>query len=72
MNDLLVHNHVLIPLADRASTVPFRSDFKGVRSNALDSEMWNIHEWYRETRQRPAEVIWRPPGDRSTRRFWQL
>ena len=48
MNDLLVQNYVLIPLVDRASVVPFRSDLKGVRSNALDSEMWNIHEWYRE------------------------
>ena len=48
MNDLLVQNYVLIPLVDRASVVPFRSDIKGIRSNALDSEMWNIHEWYRD------------------------
>ena len=48
MNDLLVQNYVLIPLVDRASVVPFRSDLKGIRSNALDSEMWNIHEWYRD------------------------
>ena len=48
MNDLLVQNHVLIPLVDRASVVTLRSDIKGVRSNVWDSEMWNIHEWYRE------------------------
>ena len=48
MNDLLVQNHVLIPLLDRASVVTLRSDIKGVRSNVWDSEMWNIHEWYRE------------------------
>lgn len=48
MNDLLVQNHALIPLVDRASVVPFLSELKGVRTNAWDSEMWNIHEWYRE------------------------
>ena len=48
MNDLLVQNHVVIPLVDRASVVALRSDVKGVRTNAWDSEMWNIHEWYRE------------------------
>ena len=48
LNDLLVRNYVLIPLVDRASVVPFRSELKAVRTHAWDSEMWNIHEWYRD------------------------
>lgn len=48
MNDLLVQNYVLIPLIDRASVSAFSNNLKGVRANGWDSELWNIHEWYRE------------------------
>ena len=48
LNDLLIQNYVLIPLVDRASVSVFHNSLKGVRLNAWDSELWNIHEWHRE------------------------
>ena len=48
MNDMLVQNHVVIPLVHRAFVSAFSSSLKGVRVNGWDSELWNIHEWYRE------------------------
>ncbi len=48
LNDLLVQNYVLIPLVDRAFASAFSNSLKGVRVNGWDSELWNIHEWYRE------------------------
>ena len=48
MNDMLVQNHVIIPLVNRASVSAFSNSLKGVRANNWDSELWNIHEWYRE------------------------
>ena len=48
MNDMLVQNHVVIPLVYRAFVSAFSSSLKGVRVNGWDSELWNIHEWYRE------------------------
>ena len=48
MNDMLVQNHVVIPLVQRAFVSAFSNDLKGVRVNGWDSELWNIHEWYRE------------------------
>lgn len=48
INDMLIQNHVLIPLVDRASVSAFSNSLKGVRANGWDSELWNIHEWYRE------------------------
>ena len=48
LNDLLIQNHVMIPLVDRAFVSAFSKDLKGVRVNGWDSELWNIHEWYRE------------------------
>lgn len=48
LNDLLVQNYVLIPLIDRAFVSAFSNSLKGVRVNGWDSELWNIHEWYRE------------------------
>ena len=48
MNDMLTQNHVVIPLVDRASVSAFSNSLKGVRANGWDSELWNIHEWYRE------------------------
>ena len=49
LNDLLVQNYVLIPLVNRATvSSAVSNDLKGVRLNAWDAELWNIHEWYRE------------------------
>lgn len=48
MNDMLAQNHVVIPLVHRAFVSAFSSSLKGVRVNGWDSELWNIHEWYRE------------------------
>lgn len=48
MNDMLVQNHVVIPLVDRAFVSALSNSLKGVRVNGWDSQMWNIHEWYRE------------------------
>ncbi len=49
LNDLLVQEHVLIPLVNRATVSSAVSNsLKGVRLNAWDAELWNIHEWYRE------------------------
>lgn len=48
MNDMLVQNHVVIPLVDRAFVSAFSNSLKGVRANGWDSKLWNIHEWYRE------------------------
>ena len=48
LNDLLVRNHVLIPLINRATvSSAVSSSLRRVRLNAWDAELWNIHEWYR-------------------------
>ena len=48
MNDLVVQEHVVIPLIQRAFVSAFGNHLKGVRLSSWDSELWNIHEWYRE------------------------
>lgn len=49
LNDCVVQNYVLIPLVNRATvSSALSSSIKGVRLNAWDAELWNIHEWYRE------------------------
>lgn len=48
MNDILIQNHVVIPLVDRPFVSAFSNSLKGVRVNGWDSGLWNIHEWYRE------------------------
>ena len=48
LNDLLIQNYVLIPLIDRADVSAVSNSVKGVRINSWDSQLWNIHEWYRE------------------------
>ena len=48
MNDLLIQNHVVIPLVHRSFVSAFGNSLKGVRANDWDSGLWNIHEWYRE------------------------
>lgn len=48
LNDLLIKKYVLIPLINRAFVSVLSDSLKGVRPNGWDSDMWNIHEWYRE------------------------
>ena len=49
LNDCVVQNYVVIPLVNRATVASaLSSSIKGVRLNAWDAELWNIHEWYRE------------------------
>lgn len=48
MNDILIQNHVVIPLVDRPFVSAIGNSLKGVRVNGWDSGLWNIHEWYRE------------------------
>ena len=48
MNDLVVQNHVVVPLVRRASVSAVSNRLKGVRLSPWDSDMSTIHEWYRE------------------------
>ena len=47
-NDLLVQEHVVIPLFQCAWVSVFQSRLRGVRLSPWGCEMWNIHEWNRE------------------------
>ena len=48
MNNLVVGDYAVIPLIQRASVSAFGNSLKGVRLSPWDSEMWNVHEWYRD------------------------
>ena len=48
MNDLVVQNHVVVPLVQRALVSAVGNRLKGVRLSPWDSDMATIHEWYRE------------------------
>ena len=48
MNDLVVQSHVVVPLVRRALVSAVGNRLKGVRLSPWDSDMWTIHEWYRE------------------------
>ncbi|MFX0541359.1 peptide ABC transporter substrate-binding protein [Roseovarius sp. S4756] len=47
LNDMLVQQHVVVPLIDRGRTSAHATSLGGVRLNAWDSELWNIAEWHR-------------------------
>ena len=47
MNDLLVQDHVLIPLVHRGRVSAHAHSLGGVLLNTWDSEIWNIADWYR-------------------------
>ncbi|PVA12099.1 peptide ABC transporter [Pelagivirga sediminicola] len=47
LNDMLVQNHVVVPLVDRARISAHSAALEGVRMNAWDSELWNVAEWHR-------------------------
>ena len=47
LNDMLVRDHVLIPLVHRGRVSAHGGSLCGVRLNTWDSELWNIADWYR-------------------------
>jgi len=47
MNDMLVQNHVVIPLVNRGRLSAHANDLGGVVMNSWDSELWNIADWHR-------------------------
>ena len=47
MNDMLVQDHVLIPLVHRGRVSAHAHSLGGVLLNTWDSEIWNIADWYR-------------------------
>ena len=47
MNDMLVRDHVLIPLVHRGRVSAHARSLGGVRLNTWDSEIWNIADWHR-------------------------
>ena len=49
LNDMLVRDHVLIPLVHRGRVSAHAVSLCSVRLNTWDSELWNIADWYRAT-----------------------
>ena len=47
MNDLLISDGALIPLVDRGEVAARALTLGGMRHNAWDSTLWNVHEWHR-------------------------
>ncbi len=47
LNDMLVQQHVAVPLVDRGRVSAHSNSLGGIRINAWDSELWNIADWYR-------------------------
>ncbi len=47
MNDMLVQDHVLIPLVHRGRVSAHAHSLGGVLLNTWDSEIWNIADWHR-------------------------
>ena len=47
MNDLLIADGVVIPLIHRGEIGARSLSLGGVRHNAWDATLWNIHEWHR-------------------------
>ena len=47
MNDLLIEDGALIPLIHRGEIAARSLTLGGMRHNAWDATLWNIHEWHR-------------------------
>ncbi len=47
LNDILVQEHVIIPLVHRGRISVHANSLGGVVFNTLDSELWNVADWYR-------------------------
>jgi len=48
MNDIVVENGVVIPIAQRAKAAAVTAKLRGVETNPYDLDFWNIASWYRE------------------------
>lgn len=48
MNDLVVQNGMVIPIALRAEAAAVSSRLRGIEHNAYDVDFWNLAFWYRE------------------------
>ena len=47
LNDLIVARNYQIPLVNRSIVSAHATNLHGVRSNAWDSQLWNIADWHR-------------------------
>ncbi|MFN3953417.1 MAG: peptide ABC transporter substrate-binding protein [Pararhodobacter sp.] len=47
LNDILMQNYIIIPLVDRGRVSAHANNLGGVVLNVWDTEMWNVHDWYR-------------------------
>lgn len=47
MNDMLMQSYSIIPLIHRGGVSAHANSLGGVQMSDWDSELWNIHEWYR-------------------------
>jgi peptide/nickel transport system substrate-binding protein len=47
MNDIVVNNGVVIPIAQRAKAAAVASKLRGAEANPYDLDVWNIAYWYR-------------------------
>lgn len=47
LNDILMQNYIIIPLVDRGRVSAHSNTLGGVVLNTWDSELWNVHDWYR-------------------------
>ena len=47
MNDLLISDGALIPLIHRGEVAARALTLGGMRHNAWDATLWNVHEWHR-------------------------
>ena len=48
MNDIVVNNGVVIPIAQRAKAAAVASKLRGAEANPYELDVWNIAYWYRE------------------------
>jgi peptide/nickel transport system substrate-binding protein len=47
MNDMLMQDYVMLPIAHRGDVSAHANSLLGVRMNSWDSELWNIADWTR-------------------------
>jgi peptide/nickel transport system substrate-binding protein len=48
MNDIVIQNGVVIPIAQRAKAAAITAKLRGAETNAFDLDFWNIATWSRE------------------------
>ena len=48
MNDIVVQNAVVVPIAQRAKAAAVAARLRGAEANPYDLDVWNIAYWYRE------------------------